>query len=248
MTERGKAALKRDERRFEVGPSALSWDGDILVVDFDEISVPRPPAQFLPKRIKGQIRFVPDAVTSEAFNIDAHGQHRWWPVAPLGRIEVTRDDGTNENWAGHGYHDCNWGLEPIEDGFKRWDWARGEYQDKDGAQQAVILYDTERKDGSTDCLALKIGQDGTISHFDQPTKTKLPRAFWGVTRSGHHDEGFVPQLTKTLEDGPFYTRSVVETQLQGEPVTLMHEGLSGDRFGTALVKMMLPFRMPRRKK
>jgi carotenoid 1,2-hydratase len=50
---------------------------------------------------------------------------------------------------------------------------------------------------------------------------------------------------QTLEDSPFYTRSVLSTHLLGEPATAMHESLSLDRFSTAWVQLMVPFRMPR---
>ena len=52
-------------------------------------------------------------------------------------------------------------------------------------------------------------------------------------------------VLKTLEDAPFYARSVISAKLLGEPVTLMHESLSLDRFKMPIVQAMLPFRMPR---
>ena len=48
------------------------------------------------------------------------------------------------------------------------------------------------------------------------------------------------------EDSPFYTRSMVETSLQGERIAMMHESYSGSRFSSPVVKLMLPVRMPRR--
>jgi carotenoid 1,2-hydratase len=52
-------------------------------------------------------------------------------------------------------------------------------------------------------------------------------------------------VISTLEDTPFYARSVVRTRLLGEPVTAMHESLSLDRFSALWVQAMLPFRIPR---
>jgi carotenoid 1,2-hydratase len=49
----------------------------------------------------------------------------------------------------------------------------------------------------------------------------------------------------SLEDGPFYARSTVASQLLGQPVVAMHESLSLDRFRSRWVQMLLPFRMPR---
>jgi carotenoid 1,2-hydratase len=244
MTERGRSDSVHGAQCFAVGPSSLAWDGRELLIRFDEVSLPRPPTQILPKRITGTIRFVPDSITDQVFDIDAKGRHRWWPVGPSGRISVRMAENTGPDWDGHGYMDSNWGTEPLEDGFERWDWARA--TTADGG--SLIVYDSLRLDGSTAVLALRITPDGAIRHISAPQKTKLPRAFWGVARYGHHDEGVTPKLLKTLEDGPFYTRSVIDTVIDGERVQLMHEGLSGARFALPVVKMMLPFRMPRRAK
>ena len=53
-------------------------------------------------------------------------------------------------------------------------------------------------------------------------------------------------VRQTLEDTPFYSRSVIETGLFGEQVTAVHESLSLDRFQAPWVQAMLPFRIPRR--
>jgi carotenoid 1,2-hydratase len=90
-----------------------------------------------------------------------------------------------KDWSGHGYMDSNWGTEPLEDGFKLWDWARGLLPDGD----AVILYDAIRKDGGHGQIALRIGRDGDVQPFEMPEKKTLAKGFWGVPRSGHHDHG-----------------------------------------------------------
>jgi carotenoid 1,2-hydratase len=51
---------------------------------------------------------------------------------------------------------------------------------------------------------------------------------------------------QTLEDGPFYVRSLLRSQVLGQSVLAMHESLSLQRFSAGWVQMMLPFRMPRR--
>ncbi len=63
--------------------------------------------------------------------------HHWQPVAPLARIEV--DIEGSDGWQGEGYFDANWGSEPLEAGFRRWDWSRGSTGDS-----ATILYDATR--------------------------------------------------------------------------------------------------------
>jgi carotenoid 1,2-hydratase len=50
----------------------------------------------------------------------------------------------------------------------------------------------------------------------------------------------------TLEDTPFYVRSLLRTDLLGEKVTAVHESLDIPRVVSLPVRMMLPWRMPRR--
>jgi carotenoid 1,2-hydratase len=51
---------------------------------------------------------------------------------------------------------------------------------------------------------------------------------------------------QTLEDTPFYARSLLQSSWCGERVTAVHESLSIPRLDSALVRLMLPCRMPRR--
>ena len=63
------------------------------------------------------------------------------------------------------------------------------------------------------------------------------------TRSEDRDRTVV---LKTLEDSPFYARSLVKATLFGERTVAMHESLDLDRFRNPIVQSMLPYRMPRR--
>ena len=67
---------------------------------------------------------------------------------------------------------------------------------------------------------------------------------WRVPRSQRSDTP--PRLQQTLEDAPFYARSLVQADWLGQPVLAMHESLRRDRFARPWVQAMLPFRMPRR--
>jgi carotenoid 1,2-hydratase len=49
-------------------------------------------------------------------------------------------------------------------------------------------------------------------------------------------------------DAPFYSRSIVETQVNGEVVRGVHEALDLKRYGQPLLKPMLAMRVPRRTK
>jgi len=53
------------------------------------------------------------------------------------------------------------------------------------------------------------------------------------------------EILKTLEDTPFYARSVLSSELLGERVTSFHETLDVPRLSSWAVQFMLPWRMPR---
>lgn len=234
MTERPRSAVTRTAGTFAVGPSNLRWDGNSLIISIDEISVP------IPRRIRGTVRVVPTAVTQQAFMLNDNGSHLWWPIAPCARIEVTLDH-PHLRWQGDGYFDMNRGEAPLEWGFSDWEWARGATGDG-----AAILYEAQRRDGSSVELAMTFDRQGRMQTFKPPPPVALKRTGWRMMRNVRSEKG--AGVVKTLEDAPFYARSVVSAKLLGEPVTLMHESLSLDRFGMPVVQAMLPFRMPRVRK
>ena len=231
MTERPRDAVSRTMNTFTVGPSHLSWDGKSLTINVDEISVP------IPGRLRGTIRLVPTAITQRTFTLNQDDHHQWWPIAPCARVQV-RLDHPRLSWQGDGYFDMNHGGAPLERGFSDWQWARGVMQ-----EGTAILYDVLRRDGSRVHLAMTFDPNGRMQAFEPPPAVHLRRTGWRVDRSVH-SEG-AAKIVRTLEDAPFYARSVVSAKLLGEHVTLMHESLSLDRFRMPIVQAMLPFRMPR---
>ncbi|MBV8911952.1 MAG: carotenoid 1,2-hydratase, partial [Acetobacteraceae bacterium] len=144
-------------------------------------------------------------------------------------------------WAGDGYLDSNEGDAPLEDDFVEWDWCRAP---RNGG--TAILYDATRRVGGEHGLALHIAADGAVEPFAPPPRAALPGTRWRIRRRTRCDADAAPALRKTLEDAPFYARSVVETQLGGERLVAVHETLSLDRFRRPWVQAMLPFRIPRR--
>ncbi len=242
MTERGQKALMRERDFFQVGPSSLRWENNGLTIDFDETSIPRPPAQWLPRQVRGHIRLEPRFINDMSFRLDRDGLHHWRPIAPLAEISVSSDSFPGGGWKGEGYIDTNHGTVPLESTFKRWDWSRG--TDRQG--NAIILYDADCGDGSQTQLALRFSTDGQMNHFPVPPGQKLKRGFWGVERHIQCDPSQQAEIVKELEDSPFYTRSLINNYLNGEQLLMMHETFSGNRFSNTLIKCMLPFRMPRR--
>jgi len=238
MTERGRGAVGRSASRFAVGPSSLDWDGQALTIRVDEIAVP------LPARLRGTIRLEPTVRTARSFALDAGGRHHWWPIAPAGRVSV-RMERPDLAWDGTGYFDTNRGAESLEAGFADWTWSRALLPaDRGRDPGAAILYEARRRDGSDLALALRVDRSGRIDAFDPPPPAVLPGTFWRVPRTTRSIGA--ARVVETLEDAPFYARSVVEQRLFGQTVAAVHESLSLDRFATRWVKLLLPFRMPRR--
>lgn len=236
MTERGAPGLQRSASALEIGPSRMAWDGTALTIEIEEVTAP------WSRRVRGTVRVVPTALHDESFALDAAGRHRWTPIAPCARVEVDLES-PRSHWQGPGYFDRNDGSAPLEADFRRWDWSRAHSADGSTA----VLYDVTRRDGSTHGLALRFDpRRAGSTAFEPPPEASLPRSAWGLQRGTRSDPGASPRIVQRLEDGPFYTRSVVASQLMGQPVTAMHESLDLRRFASPVVQAMLPFRMPRR--
>ncbi|MEM9206341.1 MAG: carotenoid 1,2-hydratase [Pseudomonadota bacterium] len=232
MTERAAPSLDRGRDHFQVGPSVLRWQNDRAIVDFDEWAAP------IPKRTRGRVTIVPHATTRSSFQIDDAGRHAWWPIAPSAHIKVELLDPAL-TWTGHGYMDTNMGSEPLEAGFKRWDWSRAEL-----GSRAALLYDATTKTGANRSVSLLCDSNGEVEPIEAPPRTTLGKTGWGIQR-GTQSDGEA-RVVKTLEDTPFYARSVVETEFGGRTATAMHETLDCDRFASNWVRMLLPWKMPRR--
>jgi carotenoid 1,2-hydratase len=175
-----------------------------------------------------------------SFALDPAGRHRWRPSAPCARVEV---DLTHPalRWSGDGYLDSNAGDEPLEDGFLRWDWSRAALADGTTA----VLYDVTGRAGEHHNLAVRIDRAGAVRPFEPPPACPLPSTLWRVARGTRSEPHRPASVIRTLEDTPFYARSLLAARLFDRPVIAMHESLSLDRFRSAWVQTLLPFRMPR---
>ena len=234
MTERGRAGVEREPDHFQVGPSGLWWEGDVLHIRIDEVAVP------WPARIRGVVRVHPAARRDHPEPLDAAGRHRWTPIAPVARVEVDLER-PSLAWSGAGYLDANVGDEPLEAAFRRWHWSRAAMPDG-----TAILYDVERRDGSRLSLAVRAAADGRLTPIEPPPLATLPRTGWRIARATRSDAGAL--VARTLEDTPCYARSLVDGAILGQAVRAVHETLDLDRFRSPVVQMMLPFRMPRRRR
>ena len=233
MTERAKRHLTRTPTEFKIGPSSLRWDEGTLVIRIDEMTVP------FPSRVQGEIRVKPRVISHDVIALDPEAQHQWRPVSPVADIEA-RCGSPNTAWSGVGYYDMYWGARPLEADFQSWVWSRAARGD-----HAHIVYDRVMRDGTQSGFALRIGPDGVLTKRAMPKKIELGTAFWRMTRPAYADHNI--EGVTTLEDAPFYTRSLFHTLIDEEKVAVFHESLSLTRFTNPIIQKMLPFKMPRRR-
>jgi carotenoid 1,2-hydratase len=235
MTERDSHRLEREPDCLVIGPSRLAWNGSELAITIDEVAAP------WPARIRGELRLCPISFHDHALGLDRDGRHAWTALSPCARVEIDLAQ-PRLQWQGHGYWDMNLGREPLEHGFTRWDWSRATLRDGSTA----VLYDVSRRDGSDWSAALRFDRAGRVEKFLAPEAAPLPGTLWRIERRTRSGDTGIARVRRTLEDTPFYARSLVSTQLCGEPVTAVHESLSLERFSARWVQALLPFRMPRR--
>lgn len=235
MTDRGRAALRQSRDTLEVGPSRMAWRNGTLVIDVNEMS-----SLPLVSRVRGQIRLTPTAITDVEVRLTPDARHVWRPLAPSATIEVDLSQG--HRWQGHGYFDANFGSAALEADFRRWTWGRFPR----GHGGTTCFYDGIRSDGSTLALGLDISRDGIAQEIEPPPLTRLARTAWGISRETRCDAGARPRQTMTMLEAPFYSRSLVQTQIGGETVHGVHEALDLARFRAPVVKAMLAVRVPRR--
>ncbi len=237
MTDRGASALRQTASRLEVGPSMMRWEDDTLIIDIDEVSSPP-----LISRLRGQIRVIPSALTNVELALTPDDSHIWRPFAPRSRIEVDIDR-PGWQWSGEGYFDANFGTRALEEDFSYWTWGR--YPTGEGA---TCFYDATRLDGSELAAGFQFDADGTARNIPLPPKAPIRRSLWAVKRETRGDAGARAKQVQNMLDAPFYSRSAVETTLNGEVTTGVHEALDLRRFRSPLLKPMLAVRVPRRAK
>ncbi|MFM7293714.1 MAG: carotenoid 1,2-hydratase [Burkholderiales bacterium] len=252
MTERASRHVVVSDAAFQVGPSTMLWDGAKLIIKIDEISLP------IPARLRGLVIVEPLAIWHEAYPLDAGAQHHWRPIAPLARVRVEMSE-PKLAWQGSAYVDSNHGSAPLESAFVRWDWSRGKQTatpandakpDKAPAPTFVV-YDVHRTDGTRLTLAKEFSvpapAQAATSEFTPPPHQALPTTGWRIKRATACDDEARATVVKTVEDTPFYARSVVRSVVNKQPMIAVHESLSLERFSSRWVQCLLPFKMPRRR-
>jgi carotenoid 1,2-hydratase len=239
MTERGAGDTRQERDCLQIGPSAMRWDKDRLIIDIEERDI----RLGIPwrRRVKGQIILTPELLNDRSFKLDPKGHHHWQAIAPRAVVEVKMQQ-PDISWKGSAYLDSNHGSEPIENGFQSWHWSRAHV-----AKQVAVIYEGKRRDGSHFASALRFDSSGTPTEVELPLVAPLPLTYWAMERQTRADRGHA-SVIKTWEDSPFYARTALSARLWGEPVVAIQESISLDRLINPVVQFMLPYKMPRETK
>jgi carotenoid 1,2-hydratase len=233
MTERGRNSCNRDKSEFVIGPSSVTWDGDSLRIQIDEVSTP-----WL-QSIKGEIRVWPEQLFNFSVPIDQEGAHRWGPLAPSAKVEVNLT-APNLQWMGQAYLDSNEGDEPITEAFHAWNWSRAKMKD----DSTLVFYDMAWPGQEDKLLSLRFTPQGQVENMPSAPIQNMRKTGWQIARRMRSD-GTVA-VHEQLEDTPFYQRALLKFSYAGEQLLAFHETLSVPRLLSPVVQAMLPFRMPRR--
>jgi carotenoid 1,2-hydratase len=234
MTERGRASLERSPDQIRIGPSGARWTGSCLELDVEEVTVP------IPRRLQGRIRVYPDMLSTHSFNLDPENRHQWLPIAPKCRVEVDFEH-PDLSWRGCGYLDTNQGSEPLEDAFSDWWWSRTH-----SSNGTHIRYETVERNGNSNALSIRFHNrlHGGFETLPAGEDAALRRTGWLIKRPTR-GRGTVT-VKRTLEDTPFYARSLLTDSSDNENALVVHESLNLSRFKSPIIQSFLPYRMPRR--
>ncbi len=234
LTERGRDAVSMQPDALAIGASSMRWEGNDLVVELSERASPF--GGRLGGRIAGRIRVRPRVRLSEEIALDDVGAHRWRPLVPSADVDVEMSSPC-ASWRGNAYVDSNDGDAALESAFDSWTWSRTPLS---GGRVAIAYRATLRDGRETDVSRIVSASGRTAPMESVPWRT-LPATAWRLGRHAPSQDG--AHVVRTLEDTPFYSRSLVETTIRGERAVSVHESVSLRRFASPWVRMLLPFRM-----
>lgn len=233
MTERPRAGVRADDGLLQIGPSSLRWDGAAYRFELRERCCP------LPYAVRGSVRVQPQVQPGVSYALDRAGQHWWTPLAPRARVEVALS-APAQRWSGEAYLDSNRGARPLESDFRGWQWSRAATRGG-----TAVYYEPDHRLDPDWPLSLEFSQGAQPRSIALPARCPLATSPWGIRAHARSELPAAVHLLERMVDAPFYTRSLLRTQLAGQPVTTVHESLDLDRFRRRWVQWLLPFRMPR---
>ncbi len=236
---RGRAWSLVETDRIDRAPEALRIGGSHIVRDGSRLTAVIDARRSYGRSIRGRVRVDTLEWHGDDVALDVHGLHAWRPLAPRARVQVEMDE-PKAHWSGWGYVDSNHGAEPLERALLHWVWSRAHV----GDGGTLVSYDAHARGGAVTRVRRIFDSHGEARDIELAT-VPLPRTGWALAREAHADPGRAVRVVRTLEDTPFYARSLVETHVRGARTVAMHESLSLGRFAKPWVRLLLPFRIRR---
>ncbi|MEO0812166.1 MAG: hydroxyneurosporene dehydrogenase [Myxococcota bacterium] len=237
MSEYPRRSVARSPDLLTIGTNQIHWSENELRIDVrDRLTRFGGSLNPFGEAIEGTIRVIPRALNRRAFALDMPAKHTWWPVAPESDIEVSLN---GQYFCGTAYFDTNWGREPLERGFRGWNWSRSKI-----ANRTVVHYVTDADDGSRHALALEFDADGDARDRACGPQRALARSNWGIRREVVSDSN-APVISEVMEDTPFYARQRVAHEIDGQTVEAIHESLDLRRFDSRAVQHLLTYKTRR---
>ena len=227
--------IERAPQEMRIGQSELSQGVDHLTVQLNERT--QPFFQRMTPQARGRLHFIPSARPNASIPLNKSDRHRWYGLAPHGRIQVELSS-PSLRFEGNAYHDGNAGREPIEDGFKYWTWRREERP-----EGTAVLYDLVERDGSQNANSFLFTRGGEVAAYHAPQQAHLSRGLWGIERTTRAPEKTPVKLHATLVDSPFYTRDILEIGEEGNRSFSVHEALDLDRLKRRWVRFLMGFKI-----
>jgi len=162
--------------------------------------------------IRGELHFRSESAEVSLNHISGNSDganHSWNLVQPKcnieGSLEIKGYDSSVIPISGTGYHDHNFGSEPMKDTFDEWYWGRYHLDD------ATLIYYIMREKGEWDKKAWILEDNGTVRPAQRITMNEKGLSLFGLETArkiNFEGDGFeaLIQKDKMIDNGPFYQR------------------------------------------
>jgi carotenoid 1,2-hydratase len=208
--------VRHEGASLRIGRSCLSQVDGRVHASIDERMAPFGP------RVRAELALEPLCHAGTEVALLSGESHRWQAVMPraLAQLSVPA---LGVDGVGHGYHDTNWGDEPLGKGLKGWVWSRSH-----GEEATHIEYQAW---GAPQAIGVVAERNQVVLDRHPAPQSRPRRSAWGLE---------LPPVTRarTLESSPFYAR--LEERKPGRHT--ITEVADFGRFHTPWVRWMARFR------
>lgn len=228
-------AAQRDDVDVAIGPNRLRREGGDYVLSLSGTPwtlTSRGPRTHVDRSLSAELRFTPTIdhppIERPFLSREMTGAvHNWTIAAPRCAVRgMIRVDADTIPFAGHGYHDHNYGTVPIGDGIRRWTWGRAMF---DGGRVMTFHHAEPRDAGrSPETHLVQVDARGVAEHPSRevmlgPSLTCKPAMMLRYPAS--IDFGGALRLTepRVVDPTPFYLRLQYEAESFGERSTAFCE-------------------------